>query len=204
MSLNLEISLDKDIREINQFITDLKFKAITTSARQAINKTVKATKSNALKELRKRRKVKLKDLKSFVKTRNAKGSNIAKLEGRVLFSGLPLPLILFILGSKTPKKQTLPNARRRSRRFEIVKGKKQAKEGLFVQKANRGGRQYQVFRRADPNDRSKGFKAQSAPSVAQTLRNKQNILRKIENAAIARLQREYDTALRFNLSKLKL
>lgn len=204
MGLNLEISLDKDIRELSKFMTDLKFKAVTKSARQAINKTVKATKSNAIRELRKRRKVKLKELKGFVHTRNAKGSNISKLEGQVRFSGLPLPLILFILGTKSAKRQTLPNARRKSRRFEIVKGKKQAKAGLFVQKAQRGKRQFQVFRRADPNDPSKGFKAQSAPSIAQTLRTKQNIMRKIENTAIARLQREYDSALRFNLSKIKL
>jgi len=204
MSLNLEISLDKDIRELQMFMTDLKFNVVTKSARQAINKTVKATKSNAIKELRKRRKVKLKEMKGFVKTMNARGSDITKLEGKVLFSGLPLPLILFILGNKSPRRQTLPNRRRKARRFEIAKGKKQAKSGLFVQKANKGGRQFQVFRRADPNDPSKGFKAQSAPSIAQTLRTKQNIKRKIENTAIARLQREFDTALRFNLSKVKL
>ncbi len=210
MSLNLEISLDKDIREIQTFFTDLKFKAITKAARQGLNRAADRTRSLALKDIRKARKAKLSDLKGsknkmgFVTTRKAKGNNIANLEAKVLFSGIPLPLIMFILGTKTPKKQNMPNSRRRSRRFEIVKGKKQKRKGLFVQKAKSGGRQFQVFRRADPNDRTKGFRMQSAPSVAEMLRSKANMLRRIENAAIALMQKEYDTALKFQLGKLKL
>lgn len=210
MSLNLEISLDRDINQINDFFTDLKFKVITTAARQGLNKAATRTRSFAIKELRKRRKAKLSDLKGsknkrgFVTMSKAKGSNLAKLEARVNFSGVPLPLILFILGQKTPKRQLLSNTRRRSRRFEIVKGKKKAKAGLFVQKAKSGDRRFQVFRRTDPSDKSKGFRMQSAPSIAELLRRKSNLLRKIENSAIALMQLEYDRALKFQLSKLKL
>lgn len=204
MGLNLEISLDKDIREINQFFTDLKFKAVTKSARQALNRAATRTRSMALKEIRKRRKLKLKDVKGFTSIKKAQGSNLARLEARVNFSGVPLPLILFILGQKSPKAQTLPNRRRRSRRFEIVTGQKKAKPGLFVQKAQRGKMRFQVFRRADPSDKTKGFKAQSAPSIANLLRSKGNMLRKIENGALDLLQLEYSRALSFNLKGLKL
>jgi hypothetical protein len=204
MPLDLEISLDHDIKQINGFFSDLKFRALTTAARQALNKTVTATRSNALKELRKRRKAKLKDLKSFVRIKRASGGNIAELEARVDFAGVPLPMILFLVGQKSPKRQTLPNRRRKPRKFEIVTGQRKEKAGLFVEKAKRGGRKFRVFRRADPNDRSKGFKAQSTPSIAATLRKKKNMLRRIENHAIARLQKEFDSALRNQLSKLKL
>lgn len=204
MGLQLEISLDKDIRELNMFFSDLKFKAITTAARQGLNRAATRTKSLALKEIRQRRKAKLKDIKGFVKTKKASGANIANLEARVDFLGIPLPMIMFILGKKTPTAQTLPNPRRKSRRFEIIRGKKEARKGLFIQKANRGRRQFQVFRRVDPNDRGKGFKAQSAPSIAAMLKSKRNILRRIENSAIAIMQKEYDRALKFQLSKLKL
>ncbi len=212
MGLKLTISLDRDIREIDQFFSDLRFKIITKSARQALNRAASRTRSLAIKEIRRRRKLKLQDLKGskkkgkkgFVTVRKAKGSNIAALEAQVNFSGIPLPLILFILGDKGPKTQTLPNQRRRSRRFEIIKGKKKAKKGLFIQRAQRGSMTFQVFRREDPSDKSKGFTMQSAPSVAEILRTKSNVLRKIENGAIAIMQREYDRALQFNLSKLKL
>ena len=209
MGLQLEISLDKDIKSINSFFTDLKFKVITKSARQGINRAATRTRSLAIKELRKRRNAKLRDLKGgkgrkgFVTVRKAKGSNLSTLEAKVNFSGVPLPLILFILGNKTPKAQTLPNPRRRPRRFEIIAGKKGAKSGLFVEKAKHGDRQFQVFRRGNPNDPSSGFKLQSATSVAEILRRKTNLLRKIENSALAIMQTEYSRALAFNLSKLK-
>ena len=209
MGLQLEISLDRDIKEINGFFTDLKLKVITIAARQGINRAATRTRSLAIKEIRKRRNVKLKDLKGgkgrkgFVTMQKAKGMNIATLEARVNFLDIPLPLILFILGNKTPKPQTLPNLRRKPRRFEIVKGKRKAKAGLFIEKAKRGNRSFQVFRRTNPNDPSKGFKLQTAPSVANMLRRKSNLLRKIENSAIAIMQTEYDRALKFNLAKLK-
>lgn len=204
MGLNIEISLDKDIRELDQFMTDLKFKVITKSARQALNRTATDTKSNAIIQIQKRRAIKKKDAKGFVNTSRAKGMDLFKLEARVNFSGVPLPMILFILGTKTPRRQLQKNSRRKSRKFEVVKGRKSAKKGLFIQKAKSGKRQYQVFRRADPNDKTKGFKMQSAPSIAEFLRNKQNIMRKIENHAIDKLQLNYDNVLVHNLKTLRL
>lgn len=210
MGLALEISLDKDIKQISGFFTDLKFKAITKAAKQALNRTANSTRSDAIKEIRKRRKAKLSDLKGgknklgFVTVNKAQGNNLASLEASVNFSGIPLPLILFILGTKTPKRQTLANPRRKSRRFEIIKGKKQAKAGLFVEKAKSGGRQFRVFRRANPNDSSEGFRVQSAPSIAEIFRRKTNLLNKIENRAIAKLQRTFDSALVNQLKDLKL
>lgn len=205
MGLQLTISLDKTIQEIDGFFDELKFKAITIAARQGINRAAKRTRSMAIKELRKRRKAKLSEFKKgFVTMKSAKGMNIARLEAQVRFSGVPLPLIFFILGDKKPKVQTVRNARRRSRRFEIIKGRKSTRAGLFVQKAKRGRQRYQVFRRTDPSDKSKGFKSQSTPSVAHILRSKRALLNKIENRALRLMQVEVSRALAFQLSKLKL
>lgn len=212
MGLNLEISLDRDIREINAFFNDLMFNAVTKSARQGLNRAAERTRSFAIRELRKRRKLKLSDLKGskkkgkkgFVTVRKATGNNLATLEARVNFSGVSLPLILFITGQASPKTQTLPNPRRRSRKFEIVQGQKKEKKGLFVQKAQRGSMRFQVFRRTDKNDKSQGFKTQTAPSIASLLRSKSNLLRKIENNAIALMQTEYSRALANNLRNVRL
>lgn len=212
MGLNLEISLDKDIREIDAFFNDLKFNAVVKSARQGLNRAAERTRSMAIREIRKRRKLKLQDLKGsktkgkkgFVTVRKAKGSDIFGLEARVNFSGIPLPLILFIVGQATPKVHKVPNPRRRSRKFEILQGQKKQKKGLFVQKAQQGSMRYQVFRRADPSNKSAGFKAQTAPSIANLLRSKSNLLRKIENNAIALMQKEYSQALKNNLKNIKL
>ena len=204
MGLNIDISLDKDIREIDEFFNDLRFKAVTLAARQGLNRAGERVRTFSNREIRKRRNLKLKDVKQRIKLRRARGMDITKLQAKVLFLGVPLPLILFLLGQKSPKAQRLPNPRRRSRRFEIVKGQKKAKPGLFVQKAERGKLRFQVFRRKDPSNREEGFAVQTAPSIAEILRSKSNILRKIENNAIALMQIEYDRALKFQLSKLKL
>lgn len=204
MGLQLEISLDKTIREIDLFFDDLKFKAITLSARQALNRTATRVRSFSNKEIRKRRKLQLKEVKKRITISKAKGVNLAALQAKIRFSGMPLPMILFILGQKTPKKQTLPNPRRKSRRFEIIKGQKKSKKGLFIQRAQRGRMQFQVFRRKDPNDKSKGFRLQSVPSIAEVLRKKSNLLRRIENRGGRILETEYDRALAFQLQKLRL
>lgn len=203
MGLILEISLDRDIKEIDAFFDDLKFKAITLAARQGINRAATRVRTLATKEIRKRRKLKLKDVKQRISIRKAKGTNLAMLEAKITFSGIPLPLILFILGTKSPKVQKLPNPRRKSRRFEVIKGQKKGKRGLFVQKAKRGKLRFRVFRRGNPSDVSQGFKAQSVPSIAELLRSKTNVLRRIENSALALLQTEYDRALKFQLLNLK-
>lgn len=212
MGLNIEISLDKDIREIDAFFDDIKFQAVVKSARQGLNRAAQRTRTVAVREIVKRRNLKASDIKGskkqgkkgFITVRKARGGDLFGLEAQVNFSGIPLPMILFITGKASPQSQTVPNNRRRSRQFEIVKGQKKQKKGLFVQKANRGSMRFQVFRRADPNDRTKGFKMQTAPSIANLLRTKSNLLRKIENNAIALMQNEYDRALKFNLSKIKL
>jgi len=186
MGIVLEISLDREIREIEAFFDSVKFEAVTKSARQALNRTATRTRSLAIKEIRKQRKVKLEDLKGskkkgkqgFVRIKKARGRNIAQLEARVDFLGVPLPLILFIIGQKTPMTQRQPNRSRRPRRFEIVKGDKRAKKGLFIEKAKRGSKRYQVFRRSDPKNKSEGFKMQTAPSLAELLRSKTSMMRR--------------------------
>lgn len=204
MGIQLEISLDKDIRELDQFFDDLKFKAVTQAARMGLNRAARDIKALSNKEIRKRRKMKLSEVKKRISIKTARGRNIADLEASVNFSGFPLPLILFIIGKKTPKVQTQANPKRKSRQFEIVKGQKKAKKGLFVQKAQRGKLRHAVYRRRDAKDVSQGFAAQSAPSIANLLRSKRNLLRKIENSGIAIMQREYDRVLKLQLLKLKL
>ena len=205
MGLNLEISLDKDINQINAFFSDLKFKAITKAARQALNRTVDSTRSIAIKELLSRRRLnKLKDLKGFVRSSRARGNNIAKLEASITFSANPLPLILFIVGTKVPRILRKPNSERKPRSFEIIKGQRKSKSGLFIQKAARGKRRFLVFRRGDPKDRSKGFRTQSAPSTAHTLRTRSDLLNKIESHALNTLQKTFSSALKNELGKLKL
>ena len=204
MGLNLEISLDKDINQINAFFSDLKFKAITKAARQALNRTATSTQSKAIQEIRERRKAKRKDIKGFVTRDLARGNNISKLEARVNFSGFSLPLILFIVGRKTPRHQTQPNSKRRARSFEIIKGQRKKKPGLFIEKAARGKRRFEVFRRGDPSDRSKGFRTQSAPSVAHLMRSKSDLINKIQSHALDTMQKTFASALKNELGKLKL
>lgn len=205
MGLNIEISLERDIREMDEFFDDLKFKVITAAARQGINKTVDSLGAFSTKEVLKLRKTrKVGDIRKRIFRRKAKGSDIAKLEGRLVFTNIPLPLILFIEGTARPKVfrgKGKGNTNRAKRSFSIKKGQSKEKKGVFVQKAKRGKMQFQVFRRSDPSDKSKGFKKQSIPSLAQVLRRKSNLLRKIESRAIDVLQKEFDQALK-NLKRI--
>ena len=96
MGLKIEISLDKTIQEIDLFFDNLKFRAITLAAKQAINRTAGRLQTFSNKEIRKRRKLQLKEIKKRIFISKAKGVNLAALQAKIKFSGMPLPMILFI------------------------------------------------------------------------------------------------------------
>ena len=211
-SLKIEISLDKSIKDLDLFFDRLKTKAVVTAARQAINKTVKATQRDSIRRIRQHRNLKIKDLKGskglgtrgFITTLKARSKqNLAQLDGVVRFSPVPLPLIFFIVGKKTPIVQKKANPQRKTRTFAITKGSKRPKKGLFVQKAKRGRLKNQVFRRADPSDKGGGFKMQSAPSVASFLKKRAGVLTAITQRASVVLKKEFDRALQNQLNKLR-
>lgn len=203
MGLILEINLDKDIKEIDAFFDNLKFKAVTTAARQGLNRAATRVRTVAMKEIRQRRNLKLKDTKKRISIKKAKGSNLAQLEARINFSGIPLPLILFIVGKPKPVTQKRANPDRKPRSFTVIKGQTKKRRGLFVEKASRGKLRFRVFRRSDPSKISAGFKVQAVASIAQLLRTNGNMIRRIENQALTLLQIEYNRALKFQLLNLK-
>jgi len=211
MGLELEISLESDIKNLDLFFDKLRFKAVTLAARQGLNRAASRTQSEAMRQIRKERNIKLQELKGSkkkglpprVRMSKATGMNLATMEASVSFSNAPLPLILFLVGKKEPIKQTRPNPKRKPRRFEIKKGVKEPKRGLFVQKAKRGTSRYQVFQRRDPKQVQEGFVKQSAPSVAEFLRQKTAMLNKIEKKSMTLLQVEFGRALENQLNKLK-
>ena len=202
MGIELSINLDKQIDQMDEFFDDLKFKAIVKGTRQGLNRAALSIRAKSNKNIRKHRKMKLSEIKRRIKIRKAQGSILSELEAEVKFSGMPIPMILFLIGSKTPKTQTLPNPRRRTRKFEIKQGNRKGKPGLFVQKSKRGGLRNQVFRREDPNDRTKGFKVQSIPSIAHFLQSKAGMVKRLENSAIKIVEQEFVRAVNFQLSKL--
>jgi hypothetical protein len=195
---------------MDKFFNDLRVKAITLAARQGINRAGKRWRSYSMAKIRQRIKVKLKDIKGTTKRKGrvtfdkATGMNLGTMTGVLTFSRRPLPMILFIKGQAKPIKQTRPNRRRRPRKFEVGVGRKVAKRGLFVEKAKRGPLRYQVFRRVDPSDKTKGFKTQKVSSLAALMRNNKRLLSRIENRGKRLVQIEYRRALDFQLKKLKV
>jgi len=122
------------------------------------------------------------------------------MDAAISFSGIPLPLIFFVSGQKTPRKV---GKRSRPLNIEIRKGNKKAKKGLYIAKAKHGSERYQVFRRVDKKKRSEGMVKQSAPSVAELLQKKRNIRSLFESRGALLLQKNFSRELDFQLSKLK-
>lgn len=198
--MQLEIGLEKQIKEIDKFLTDVKFKALRKATKRALNRTATQVRTFSIKKIREERPLKATDVRKRIQIFRARGNNIANMDAVLAYSGIPLPLILFVTGQKTPRTVT---SRSRPLNIAIKKGSKKAKKGLYIAKAKHGKQRYQVFRRVDKKQRSAGMVKQSAPSIAQLLQKKRSIRNLLDSRASLLLQKNFTKEFAFELNKLK-
>lgn len=204
MGLDVRIDLGDEIRKTGFFFDHtIKDSVIVKSARQAINRAAQSMKSFSNRQIREERKLKLREIADKIRLKKAQGKELIDLEATVTFSGIPLPLILFVAGAKQPREQKgIPVGRRKRLKVEIKRGQKKTRQHLFIARAKRGEHRYQVFQRASSG--KSALKMQSAPSIAEMLRTKRNIKDLLERHALTRLKAEFEAAYNFNMSKAKL
>lgn len=185
----MEIEITTDILNAVELFRDKLSQAkLKLAVQRAMNKTVVSIRGHALVEIRKRLNLKESTLrKQYVSIERAvgKGQTLGSLSAAVVFSGRPIPLLLFVKGNKNVIEQKgIPVKRRRKLKVQVVPGKTVTLNGAFIQK---GPKSIQVFRR---NKRG-GFVAQSVPGVAHTVSRK-GILYNIRRRANTRFRTALD------------
>lgn len=196
----IEINMETQLRDIDLFFQSIQNKAVKKATKRALNRAASSLRVFAVKKMQEERKFPVSKIKQRIVVNKVRGNSLARMNSEVVFLGSPLPLIYFVKGKKQPRRVT---KRSRPLRFEISKGNTSAKKGLFIASAKRGEERYQVFRRVDKKDRSKGMKKQSAPSIAHIFMKKRNMRQAIESRGSLLLQKEFTRELKFQLDKLR-
>lgn len=175
--MSLDIHIKTNIYEVREFLDDFKLKIMGASTRTAINKSIRATRTHASKEIRSHLNLKAREFKGdHTKTFNAKGSRLENITGELSFSGHEIPLLKFVTGSTdTIKQRGISVNKRRKLKVKVKRGKSIRATGAFIQKV----RTKQVFRRG----RSGKLYKQSVPSVAHYVRTNMVLRNSLERKA---------------------
>jgi hypothetical protein len=164
--MSLEIDIRSNFTAIGAAFEELKTVHIVQAARRAINRSLISTRKESIAEIKKKLKMKTGEIKERTKMLKARGSKLHSLEGKLIFSGIPVPLLTFVRGNKDViqlKGKKIKN--RRKLRAEVTPGKRFIVKGAFIQRA----RTKQVFK----GKKKRGFKKQGAPSIGHIVREKE-------------------------------
>jgi hypothetical protein len=157
----IEIRIDDNFMALAEAFTDqLGPNELVNAGRSAFNKTLLTIRNEAIKELRKRVRIKPGVLRNkYTWLEKARGGTLGGLTAAVAFSTRPIPMIEFVRGNKAPIVQKgVPVKRRRKLKVEIVPGKRHTLDKAFIQKVHTT----QVFKR-DP--KADGFHKQGTRSI---------------------------------------
>ena len=169
----LDVRIDDTFDDIRLYLDSTLEKAAMQSARRALNRTITATRTQALRDLKKRlkfQKGQAKKNKDRFRLIKARGGSLNTIKAEIRFSGETLPLIDFVKGSKSvPKQKGIKVRKRKQLRAEIKPGKTFKLKSAFIADIH----SKQVFKRR--GKRTRQAKKQGLASFATLLSRPRNI-----------------------------
>jgi hypothetical protein len=188
----LEISITDNFMQIASGFQKLNTYHLVNGARRAINRTLTSVRVEAIGLIKEKINIKSTTLKDrHIQLRKASGGSLQSLQGSLLFSNDPIPMLEFVKGSKEPIVQKGLAVKQRSKvKVEITPGKRFVLHKAFIQRVH----SVQVFKRG-PSGR---FHKQSVPSVGFMLLNRgvgEQIRARAINTFAETLQHEYEVRL---------
>lgn len=192
--MSLKVNIDHNFHDLAQMMDELGNKDIGSSARTAINKALTRGVSVVVKQLRKDINLKSTGTKKRIKVIKAKGSQMHRMEGVMIFSGTPIQLLEFVVGNKSPIKQKgIKVRKRRKLKVRFKPGKTIHVKGGFIQDV----RSKQVFRRRSQGRKLRKLSTSSLAVVAF----RQPRLKILENTLLKRFDRIFDQQIRWRHGK---
>ncbi len=200
----MPISLETNLAGLEAYLKShpkLVVKAAKRSMKEMLPKMEKA----GIDSIRRNHyKIARKDIKKRMKRINrARGglffnvSAFNQLEAGIAFSNLVFPLIRFVTGKKSPRKQkNIPVAKRSKIKVQVRPGNKVRLDHSFITKGH--GAKYQLFRR---KGKPKKRHLQTVPSLAHVIRKDVVLQGRMVRAAQAVLRKRIPQNLKFFLDK---
>lgn len=195
----IELKIESNISAAQAFFSKAEKSLLIKAVKQTLNKSLQFLVTESVREVRKRRALKAKDVKAkwFMTNKNFKGMDARRYNVMLSIRKKPISMIDLVRGSKLPRKQKgIPIAKRKPIRAEITPGESKLLKGAFIAMA-RGGN-YHVFRRKT-KDRNPIAK-QSLPSLHLYFML-DGFRKPIEDVVGARMQKEFVRVYQYLLEK---
>lgn len=192
----LRISIDSNFEALGKAFEELGASQIISASRRAMNRTLLTLRKTSIGLITERIRIKPKELRSkYIWLERARGGNFLSLEAAIVFSGMSIPLLEFVRGSREPIQQKgIPVKRRKKTRAEITPGKRFVVKKGFVQRVQT----LQVFKRRKSGE----FYKQSVGSVAKLIIER-GIGEELVRVGGEKLALELERELNFQILKMK-
>ena len=199
--MSLDINILHSFEQIPKMLDDFKLRQATQGARRAINRALVGGRKESTSLLHERIRMKKGQIKKEnIAIQKAKGGSLASLEGIVSYNTKGLPMLLFVVGKKTPRSQKgVPVRRRRKLKVEVTRGNRRTHPKAFIAKTQGKNR---VFRRPNKGTNSKLYR-QHVPSISHFFNTKAKIKEKTLAHMRDRFEREFSRELEVRLNRLR-
>lgn len=159
----MKVNIDTNFHDFKNMMDDLGNQDIGASAKAAINGAFTRGQNQVAKQLKKDINLKTTQVKKRITIVKAKGTQMHKMQGMMIFSGTPIALKEFVVGPKTNIKQKGVKIRKRRKiKVKFKPGKTIKVAGAFIQKVN----SQQLFRHKGKGRRVRKLSASSLAVIA--------------------------------------
>jgi len=196
--MSIELSLEDIFLELSDDLDKISMDKVPVITRQALNRTLTATRSQFEKRVRSKLNLKLRTIrkKEFTRIFNARGTDISSMSATISMSYKPISLVTFIKDAKPIEQKGIPIKKRK--KLSVRVGRKRVKlKKAFVQRGKNNN--LHVFKRVGKSPTY--WKKQSAPSIAAIF-EKENMFQPLRRFAQARFNKNFKQRLNYELSKL--
>lgn len=192
--MGIKFDVRDNFYDLGKCIEDLGVNDVGVSARMALNVAMRRGRVIVNKELRKDISLKSGAINKRIRIIQAKGNNISRMEGVMIFSGIPIGMMEFVVGKKTKIEQKgIKVRKRRKLKAKIAPGKTFRLKGAFIQDV----KSTQVFRRRSEGRRVRKLGVSSIAVIAFR-RPRRDIL---VNVLTTRFNREFNRQINWRHEK---
>lgn len=192
--MSLKINIDHNFHDLKEMMNDLGNKDIAASARGAINRAMVRGRKVVIKQLRQDIRLKSGAIKKRITINKAKSSSMHNMVGEMVFSGIPISMMEFVVGKKsTISQKGIKVRKRRKLKVRIAPGKSFTVKSGFIQKM----KSTQVFRRKGKGRRVRKLATTSIAVIA--FRNPRKT--RLESVLLKRFDREFSKQIQWRHAK---
>lgn len=192
--MSLKVNIDSNFHALDSMMDDLGNKDLAAAAKTSINKALIGGRKVMINQIRQDFNLKSMALKKRILVKKTSSNSLHSMKGEMIFSGIPISMLEFVVGRKENIKQKgIQVRKRRKLKARVAPGKTFHVKGAFIQNVKSKA----VFR-GKGNDRRLRKLSQASVAVI-AFRNPRK--KRLEAALIERFDNEFTKQIMWRYNK---